>query len=67
MIEEGLKKFKDKKFLQALNIFNELNKSNPNNGDILFFLGNIYYELNDLKKSLLYLEKSLKKFPNSQI
>ena len=67
MIEEGLKKFKDKKFLQALNIFNELNKSNPNNGDILFFLGNIYYELNDLKKSLFYLEKSLKKFPNSQI
>ena len=62
MIEEGLKKFKDKKFLQALNIFNELNKSNPNNGDILFFLGNIYYELNDLKEVYSILRNHLKNF-----
>ena len=51
MIEEGLKKLKNRKVLTALNIFNKLHELNPNDGDILFFLGNIYYELNDLKKA----------------
>ena len=66
MIEEGLNKLKNRKVLTALNIFKKLHKLNPNDGDILFFLGNIYYELNDLKKSLFYLERSLDKYPNSE-
>ena len=66
MIEEGLNKLKNREFINALNIFKKLNELDPNNGDIMFFLGNIYYELNDLKKSLFYLEQSLEKFPNSQ-
>ena len=66
MIDEGLNKLKNRQILTALNIFKKLHKLNPNNGDILFFLGNIYYELNDLKKSLFYLEKSLEKYPNSE-
>ena len=33
----------------------------------MFFLGNIYYELNDLKKSILYFEQSYNKVPNSPI
>ena len=66
MIEEGLNKLKNRKVLTALNIFNKLHELNPNDGDILFFLGNIYYELNDLKKSVYYLEQSLERFPNSQ-
>ena len=66
MIDEGLNKLKNRQILTALNIFKKLHKLNPNNGDILFFLGNIYYELNDLKKSLFYLEQSLKKYPNSE-
>ena len=66
MIEEGLNKLKNREILKSLNIFKELNKLQPNDGDILFFLGTIYYELNDLKKSLFYLEQSLKKFPNSE-
>ena len=67
MIKEGIKKFKERKLLESLSIFSKLNKSNPNNADILFFLGNIYYELNDLKKSMLYFEQSLNKLPNSLI
>ena len=42
MIKEGIKKFKERKLLESLSIFSKLNKSNPNNADILFFLGNIY-------------------------
>ena len=67
MIEIGIKKFKERKLLESLQIFKKLKKSNPNNIDILFFLGNIYYELNDLKKSILYFEQSYNKVPNSPI
>ena len=67
MIKEGLKKFQERKFCEALNIFNNLIKLNPNDGDLLFTLGNIYYSLNDLNMSSLYFERSLKIFPKSQI
>ena len=66
MIEEALNKLRNREVLTALNIFKKLHKLNPNDGDLLFFLGNIYYELNDLKKSLFYLERSLEKYPNSE-
>jgi len=66
MIKEGLKKFQEKKFCEALSIFNNLIKLNPNDGDLLFTLANIYYSLNDLNKSSLYFERSLKIFPKSQ-
>ena len=39
MIEEGLNKLKNREILKALNIFKELNKLQPNDGDVLFFLG----------------------------
>jgi len=58
MIEMGIKKFRERKLLESLDIFDKLNKSNPNNSDILFFLGNIYYELNDLNQSILHFEQS---------
>jgi tetratricopeptide (TPR) repeat protein len=67
MIEIGIKKFKERKLLESLQIFKKLRKSNPNNIDILFFLGNIYYELNDLKQSVLYYEQSYNKVPNSPL
>ena len=66
MIKDGLKKFQERKFCEALNIFNNLIKLNPNDGDLLFTLGNIYYSLNDLNISSLYFERSLKIFPKSQ-
>ncbi len=37
MIEEGLNKLKNREILKALNIFKELNKLQPNDGDVLFF------------------------------
>jgi tetratricopeptide (TPR) repeat protein len=67
MIKEGLKKLQERKFCEALSILDKLMKLNPNDGDVLFTLGNIYYELNDLKKSSFYFEKSLNIFNNSQI
>ena len=66
MIKEGLKKLNEKKILEALNIFKDLEKLNPENKDIQFCLGNIYYELNDLTRSLYYYEKSFKHYSNSE-
>ena len=67
MIKEGLKKLKEKKIIEALEFFNKLNENNPYNPDVLFYLGNIYYELNDLDKSIIYFEKSYKNLPDSEI
>ena len=67
MIKEGLQKLKEKKVLDSLSIFNRLNKLNPDNSDILFCLGNVYYELNDLNKSLFYFEQSYKNHPKSEV
>ena len=67
MIQEGLKKLKEKKIIEALEFFNKLNENNPYNPDVLFYLGNIYYELNDLDKSIIYFEKSYKNLPDSEI
>ena len=67
MIKEGLQKLKEKKVLDSLSIFNRLKKLSPDNSDILFCLGNVYYELNDLNKSLFYFEKSYKHNPESEI
>ena len=52
MIKEGLKKFQEKKFCEALSIFNNLIKLNPNDGDLLFTLANIYYSLNEVKNNI---------------
>ena len=67
MIKEGLQKLKEKKLLDALDIFHSLDRINSKNSDILFCLGNVYYELNDLNKSLFYFEKSYKHNPESEI
>lgn len=67
MIKEGLKKIQERNFAEALVIFKKIITSNPQDGDSLFCLGNIYYELNDISKSLYYFEKSLKKYPNSEV
>ena len=62
-----MQKLKEKKVLDSLSIFNRLKKLSPDNSDILFCLGNVYYELNDLNKSLFYFEKSYKHNPESEI
>jgi len=67
MIKNGLKKLYEKKFLEALKIFTELIEKDDKNINALYCLANVYYELNDLKKSLIYYEKSLSNSPNSEI
>ena len=67
MLKNGLKKLYEKKFLEALTIFKKLIDNDNNNTNALYSLANVYYELNDLKKSLIYYEKSLSNFPNSEI
>ncbi len=67
MIKIGLKKLYEKKFLEALTIFTKLIDENNKNINALYCLANVYYELNDLKKSLIYYEKCLDDLPNSEI
>ena len=53
----GIQLLKKKEFNRALNYFeNLLNKGN-NNIEILFYLGRIYYELNEFKKSIFFYKK----------
>ena len=67
MIKNGLQKLYEKKYLEALKIFTQLIEKDNKNTNALYCLANVYYELNDLKKSLIYYEKSLNNFPNSEI
>ena len=67
MIKNGLQKLYEKKYLEALKIFTQLIEKDNKNTNALYCLANVYYELNDLKKSLIYYEKSLINFPNSEI
>ena len=66
MIKEGLKLLQKKQFSEAMIIFNKIIRSDPEDSDALFCMANIYYELNDLKKSIYFYEKSLKNYPNSE-
>ncbi len=54
-----------KEFGKALEVFLNLKKSFNKNNEILFYLGLIYFELNDFKNSIYYYKKFLKKAPNS--
>ena len=66
VIELGLKKLNQRKFLESLSILKKINSIKPNDGNVLFCLGNIYYELNDLDKSIKYYEKAIQCYPESE-
>ena len=61
----GQKLLKEKEFGQALIIFLDLEKNHIQDPRIYFYLGVIYFELNDFKKSIDNYNKFLKKQPNS--
>jgi len=63
----GEKLIKQKEFGKALNIFTKLEKNNIKDKRIFFYLGIIYFELNNIHKSIRYYEKYLKEDPNSII
>ena len=59
-------KFIEKKdFGKALDIFLEIEKKDFNDEKVFFYLGLIYFELNNYKKCIFYYDKFLKKVPNS--
>ena len=62
---EALKFIEKKDFGKALDIFLEIEKKDPNNDKVFFYLGLIYFELNNYKKCIFYYDKFLKKTPNS--
>lgn len=56
---------KQKEFSRALEIFLDMKKNNLKDDRILFYLGLLYFELNNFKKSIYYYDKYLKKKPDS--
>ena len=62
---EAQKFIKKKDFGKALSIILELEKKTPNDERVLFYLGLIYFELNNFKRCIFYYDKLLKKIPNS--
>jgi len=64
-IKIGQKFVKQKEFAKALDFFLNLSNEKKNNPTINFYLGLIYSELNDFKKSIECYEKSLKEEPKS--
>ncbi|MDA9950205.1 sulfotransferase, partial [Candidatus Pelagibacter sp.] len=54
-----------KKFKKAHHIFSKLLDNKPNDFKANFQMGKMYYELNDLNKSIFYFKKSNKAQPNN--
>ena len=59
--KKELKKLvKEKKYDSALNIGSEILKKNPDENDVLFIIGGIYYMKGKYRTAISYFEKSLK-------
>ena len=59
--KKELKKLvKEKKYDSALNIGTEILKKNPDENDVLFIMGGIYYIKGKYRTAISYFEKSLK-------
>jgi tetratricopeptide (TPR) repeat protein len=61
----GQKLVKQKQFGKALSFFLNLEKNENQDNRIYFYLGMIYFELNNFDKSIFYYNKFLKKEPDS--
>ena len=62
---QGRKFLKQKEFGKALEIFKKIEKKNAKDQNIFFYLGLVYFELNQYDKSIDYYNKFLNKQPNS--
>ncbi len=62
---DGQRFLKEKKFDKSLKIFLYLEKKNCSDPRIFFYLGLIYFELNQFDKSISYYKKFLIKNPSS--
>jgi tetratricopeptide (TPR) repeat protein len=61
----GQKLVKQKEFGKALSFFLDLKKNNIKDIRIFFYLGIIYFELNNFSQSIYFYNKFLKKEPNA--
>ena len=64
-IKIGQKLVKQKEFVKALDFFLNLSNTEKKNPTVSFYLGLIYSELNDSRKSIIYYEKCLETDPKS--
>ena len=62
----GQKLVKQKEFGKALDIFLNLKQSTTKDIRVFFYLGIIYFELNEFNKSIFFYEKYLKEKPNAE-
>ena len=65
-IETGKKFVEERNYLEAEKIFLNLLHKNENLMLVNYFLGKIYFELQNYNKSKFYYENSLKYNPNSK-
>ena len=63
--EKGKLLINHKKFKKAYYVFSKLLSQKPNDFRANFQMGKMYYELNDLNKSIFYFNKSNKLQPNN--
>ena len=63
---EGQNYIKKKEFGKALNFFLKLEKEKIQDDKIFFYLGVIYFEINEFEKSILNYKRYLDNFPNSR-
>lgn len=64
-IKIGQNLVKQKEYARALDFFLKISNEKKNNSTINFYLGLIYSELNDFKKSIKYYERCLDEDPKS--
>ena len=58
--------YKLEKYENAIEVYNEIIKSNNNNPELFYNLGNCYFRLDEIGKSILYYEKALKLNPSDE-
>lgn len=58
--------YTEKKYDSAAAYYNKIAELHPNSAEVYYNLGNTYYKLNDIGKSVLNYERTLKLKPNHQ-
>ena len=61
---EGINYYKQKEYKSALSSFLEITKSGVKNGELCYNIGNTYFKLDDIGRSILWYEKAKKLIPN---
>ncbi|MCX8081212.1 MAG: tetratricopeptide repeat protein [Bacteroidia bacterium] len=65
-LKKAEKLYNEKKFSDALKIYEDLEKEGYRSGPFYYNLGNIHYRLGHIGKAILYYEKAKKMMPNDE-